>query len=130
MTAANVGRGEIVVSAPDANANLDVSILGSILGNLLSNAVKYSPPDKPVRLEVVLEKERVTFIVRDEGIGIPEQDVGRVCEPFHRCSNVGEVPGTGLGLAIVQRCAGLHGGTLTIQSTVGSGTTAIVTLPV
>ena len=130
VAAANAGRGEIIVKAPDTDANLDVSILGSVLGNLLSNAVKYSPPGKPVTLEAIRENERLTFIVSDEGIGIPVQDLARVCEPFHRSGNVGEVPGTGLGLAIVQRCAELHGGTLSIASTVGIGTTATVTIPI
>lgn len=130
VTAATAGRGEIIVKAPDADANLDAAILGSVLGNLLSNAVKYSPPGKPVTLEAILENGRLTFIVSDEGIGIPVQDLARVCEPFHRCGNVGEVPGTGLGLAIVQRCAELHGGTLSIASTVGVGTTATVIIPI
>ena len=123
-------EGRITISAPAADANLDASILSSVLGNLLSNAVKYSPPGKPVMLEAVLENERLTFIVSDEGIGIPVQDLARVCEPFHRSSNVGETPGTGLGLAIAQRCAELHGGTLSIASTVGIGTTATVTIPI
>ena len=122
-------EGRVTITAPDCEANLDASILGSILGNLLSNAVKYSG-EKPVTLSASMESGRLIFIVRDEGIGIPAQDVARVCEPFHRSGNVGEVPGTGLGLAIVQRCAELHGGTLSIASTVGSGTTATVTIPI
>ncbi len=130
VTVATAGRSEIIVKVPACEALLDASILSSVLGNLLSNAVKYSPPGKPVTLEAILENERLIFIVRDEGIGIPEHDVARVCEPFHRCSNVGEVPGTGLGLAIVQRCAELHGGTLAIESTVGTGTTATVIIPI
>ena len=130
VTVATAARSEIIVKVPASEALLDASLLGSILGNLLSNAVKYSPLGKPVTLEARLENARLLFIVRDEGIGIPEQDVARVCEPFHRCSNVGEVPGTGLGLAIVARCAELHGGTLTLESVEGTGTTATLRLPV
>ncbi len=114
---------------PDQDAPLDAALLGSILDNLLSNAVKYSAPGQPVTLSAVMEEKRVVLAVRDEGIGIPPEDLPRVCDPFHRCANVGDVPGTGLGLAIAQRCAALHGGTLKIESTQGSGTTATVSIP-
>jgi hypothetical protein len=67
--------------------------------------------------------------VRDEGIGIPAEDLPRVCDPFHRCGNVGETPGSGLGLAIAHRAASLHGGTLKIESIEGRGTTATITIP-
>lgn len=130
VSTASNERCPITVKAPDYEAPLDASLLGSILDNLLSNAVKYSPMGQPVMLEVTLEKSHLVFIVRDEGIGIPPQDLARVYDAFHRCGNVGDVPGTGLGLAIAQRCAGLHGGTLALESMMGQGTTATVTLPI
>jgi len=116
----------ISVSAPDEQASLDANLVSGILQNLLANAVKYSPLGSPVSLAVVMEKGRVIFTVSDEGIGIPQEDQSRVFEPFHRCGNVGEIPGTGLGLAIAKRYAGLHGGTLGIESTVGLGTVITV----
>lgn len=121
--------GAITVTAPQGEALLDAALLGSVLGNLLSNAVKYSPPGSPVSLSAALENAGVTFIVRDQGAGIPADELPRVCDPFHRCENVGETPGTGLGLAIARRCAELHGGTLKIESTAGTGTVATVTIP-
>ncbi len=119
----------ISVTAPDKEAALDAALLASILDNLLSNAVKYSAPGQPVTLTAAVEEKRVILTVHDEGIGIPPEDLPRVCDPFHRSRNVGEVPGTGLGLAIAQRTAALHGGALKIESTPGSGTTATVTIP-
>ena len=68
-------------------------------------------------------------MIRDEGIGIPADEIARVCDPFHRGANVGDAPGAGLGLAITQRCVALHGGTLRVESIEGQGTTMTVTLP-
>lgn len=122
-------RCSIAVSAPDQQVMLDGFLLGSVLDNLLSNAVKYSTPGRPVTLEVTMNHRHLLFTVRDEGRGIPSQDIPRVCDPFHRSSNVDEVPGTGLGLAIAQRCATLHGGTLMIESKEGHGTVVTVNIP-
>jgi signal transduction histidine kinase len=124
-----IAAGAITVTAPEREAMLDATLIGSVLGNLLSNAVKYSPPGSPVSFISSLENDRITFTVRDQGNGISADELPRVCDPFHRCKNVGEIPGTGLGLAIALRCAELHGGTLKIESNTGSGTTATVTIP-
>ena len=69
------------------------------------------------------------FQVRDQGIGIPESDAEQLFQTFHRGSNVGERPGSGLGLVIVKRCVELHGGTISLESRAGSGTTVTVRLP-
>ncbi|MEY4489164.1 MAG: hypothetical protein RIQ79_1672 [Verrucomicrobiota bacterium] len=122
-------RNPIHVNAPDSPALLDGALLTAILGNLLANAVKYSPSGRPVALDAVRSGANLVFTVRDEGIGIPEADLPRVFDPFHRCANVGDAPGSGLGLAIVQRAVNLHGGTLALESRVGAGTTITVTLP-
>ncbi|MFO1485345.1 MAG: ATP-binding protein [Verrucomicrobiaceae bacterium] len=118
------------VIAPDREVMLDAALLGSILDNLLSNAIKYSPPEKQVKLEATLQANEIVFTVRDEGIGIPSDEIARVCDPFHRCANVGDAPGAGLGLAITQRCVALHGGTLRVESIEGQGTTMTVNLPI
>ncbi|WNZ46834.1 sensor histidine kinase [Leptolyngbya boryana CZ1] len=57
----------------------------------------------------------LTFEVTDQGIGIPEPDLLRLFDSFHRGQNVGTIRGTGLGLAIVQRCVELHQGTITVE---------------
>lgn len=120
----------IEVIAPEAEAKLDASLVTSILDNLLANALKYSPRETPVKLCAGTDGDRVAFTVSDQGIGIPKEEIARVCDPFHRGANVGERQGTGLGLAIAQRCVELHGGTMRIESEEARGTTITVTLPV
>jgi signal transduction histidine kinase len=82
-----------------------------------------------VDFEVRADAHAFTFVVRDQGIGIPEADVPRLFETFHRATNVGNIVGTGLGLAIVKRSVDLHGGTIGVRSTLGQGTVFTVTLP-
>jgi signal transduction histidine kinase len=67
--------------------------------------------------------------VSDQGIGIPEEELGHLFESFHRASNVGSIPGTGLGLAIVKNAVDMHGGTLTVSSQAGAGSCFTVYLP-
>jgi len=114
---------------PALPGNMDERLLRHILTNLLSNACKYSPPGSTVYFDLALQREQVMLQVRDEGIGIPEQDQAHLFEAFHRASNVRTVPGTGLGMAIVKRSVILHGGTVVVDSQVGQGTTVTVTLP-
>ena len=68
--------------------------------------------------------------MRDAGIGIPDADQAHLFEAFHRGGNVGQVSGTGLGLVLVRRCCELHGGTVSVASREGAGTTFTVRLPV
>jgi PAS domain S-box-containing protein len=106
----------------------DEQLLRHILANLLANAVKYSEPDSPVTLAVDPDGTDAVFTVSDRGIGIPESDVDGLFSAFQRGSNVGQRPGTGLGLVIVKRCVDLHGGTISLTSRPGQGTTVTVRL--
>ncbi|MBW4679202.1 MAG: CHASE3 domain-containing protein [Microcoleus vaginatus WJT46-NPBG5] len=129
---------------------LDEKLLHSILINLLSNAIKYSPagstvwftlsyqlPERKRDFEENLEaagedyppSDLAVFRIQDEGIGIPLKDQQRLFELFHRGENVGKVSGAGLGLAVVKKCVELHGGSLTMRSEEGAGTTFTVTIP-
>lgn len=110
-------------------ALLDERLVRQILENLLSNALKYSPADKPVTLSVMTTNNAVTFCVADNGIGMREEDAKLLFEPFHRGHNVGDVPGTGLGMAIVRQAVQLHHGTIHWQSAENQGTTFTVTIP-
>jgi PAS domain S-box-containing protein len=98
---------------------LDRTLIRQVITNLLSNAIKYSPQGKNVW--VTLDSTKLS--VRDEGIGIPEADLSRLFQPFHRSNNVGAISGTGLGLAITKEAIERHGGTIGLQSVVGAGTT-------
>ena len=105
---------------------LDSKLLWHILSNLLSNAVKYSPSGSTVSLEVNCTERGVTFKITDVGIGIPETDLDRLFQPFHRASNVGNTHGTGLGLTLVKKCLDLHNGHIHVDSRVNEGTTFTV----
>lgn len=107
----------------------DEKLLRHIFSNLLSNAVKYSPLGGLVRFTVSIDQDMTVMEVADEGIGIPEDELPHLFESFHRASNVGTIQGTGLGLAIVRNAVDIHGGTIDVHSSAGSGTTFIVRLP-
>ncbi len=121
---------ELTLKSIPAEADADERLLGHILPNLLSNAVKYSEPGATVRLTVERDGGDAVCIVRDEGIGISEEDQRQLFKAFHRGGNVGMRPGTGLGLLLVKSCAELHGGKVHVKSRIGRGTTVTVTLPI
>jgi two-component system, OmpR family, sensor histidine kinase VicK len=77
----------------------------------------------------VYDSDSLIFKVQDEGIGIPEADLNHLFEPFHRAANVGTISGTGLGMVITKEAVELHGGTIIVESQVGTGTTFTVSIP-
>ena len=110
-------------------ATWDENLLRHILGNLIANAIKYSTEEKQVLFELIPQSDRIIFRIQDWGIGIPLEDRQDLFQPFHRASNVGQIPGTGLGLAIVKSCVEAHGGQIALESEIDRGTTVTVTLP-
>lgn len=108
----------------------DQNLMRHVVSNLISNALKYAPDRQEIYVEVQQEGEMVVLKVRDEGIGIPTQDILRLFEPFHRAANVGVIPGTGLGLPISKNAVELHGGTIEVESQIGQGSTFTVKLPI
>lgn len=119
-----------VATEAEEPALADEHLVRHILANLLTNAHKYSPRGAPVHLSLTRDGADAIFTVRDEGIGIPDEDRPRLFQAFHRGSNVGQVGGTGLGLVIVRRACELHGGSVSVESRAGAGTTFTVRLPV
>ena len=107
----------------------DDKLLRHIMVNLLSNAFKYSPPGTPVSVKLSRGDGVIEFRVRDRGVGIPETDLEHIFEAFHRAENAADVQGTGLGLTIAKKAVDLHGGTITVESVEGEGTTFTVTIP-
>ena len=107
---------------------VDEQLARHVFTNLVTNALKYSPDDSTVTVKVTEDADTLRVDVTDRGIGIPEQDVPKMFESFHRASNVGDRPGTGLGLAIVKTAAELHGGKVTVTSRLGHGSTFTATL--
>lgn len=109
--------------------SFDRALIEQALANLLSNAIKYSEGIPRVEITAAVSSDSIQVLVRDYGIGIPENERSNVFTDFVRAENVGERPGTGLGLAIVRRIAGLHGGLVDILEADGPGTTIRLTLP-
>jgi len=108
----------------------DEMLLRSILTNILSNSIRYSPLGSTVKFSILYAQERnVIFQIKDQGIGIPAEDLPHLFEPFHRGRNVSNIPGTGLGLSIVKRFTDLLQGTLEIDSKIGRGTIFTICLP-
>ncbi len=105
--------------------------LKELLLNLMSNGVKYSEPGGSVAARLTCRDGQVVIAVSDTGIGIPEEDQGRVFERFYRVEKgrARQNGGTGLGLAIVKHITQLYGGTVGLESQVGKGSTFTVTLP-
>jgi two-component system phosphate regulon sensor histidine kinase PhoR len=111
--------------------NVDPSQITDALMNLLDNALKYTQEGGTIELTVRIEKENLIFQIRDNGPGIPVNQISRIFERFYRVdkSRSREVGGTGLGLAIVKHAIENHGGTVSVQSEPGRGSLFTLILP-
>jgi signal transduction histidine kinase len=117
-------------SVPELMA--DEKLLDELFGNLISNAIKYTPSGGKVRVSLAVESEhRVRFEVSDTGIGIPEEDISRLFTEFFRAENAKAQAeeGTGLGLVIAKEILDFLGGSISVKSKVGEGTTFTCLLP-
>lgn len=108
---------------------LDKQLLRNVIINLLSNGSKYSGENKTIWFTTGISGKTLSLVVRDEGIGIPDEDKTHLFTPFFRAQNVTNIQGTGLGLNIVKKYVEIMGGELTYESQLGSGTTFTITLP-
>lgn len=129
-------RHQIVVetSLQELTGTFDAVRLERVLHNLLDNAIKYSPQGGAITVTVDCEEDEeggwVVLQVRDQGLGIPPAELPTIFERFKRASNVtGRITGTGLGLSSARQIVEQHGGSITVSSTVGQGTTFTVRLP-
>lgn len=102
-------------------ANLDPSLVWHIFSNLVSNAIKYSAEDSQVFVELEFLEEEFSLSVKDNGIGIPEDDLQNIFQSFYRAGNSDQHGGYGLGLAIVERFVQMHNGRIEVSSKVGKG---------
>jgi signal transduction histidine kinase len=120
---------ELLLGRIPPEIQADERLLQHIFTNLLTNAVKYSDAGRPVRFKIDCAAAEIVWVIKDEGIGIPEADREWLFSAFHRGQNVADRPGTGLGLVIVKRCVDLHRGTVQVESKFGEGTVVTVRLP-
>jgi signal transduction histidine kinase/DNA-binding response OmpR family regulator len=114
----------------------DAPRLARVLGNLLSNAVKYSPAGGTITVRLRRDEQPdgvpcAVIAVTDQGMGIPPTELPHIFEAFRRASNVTHttIPGTGIGLASARHVMEQHGGSVTVESRLGAGTTFTVRLP-
>jgi two-component system phosphate regulon sensor histidine kinase PhoR len=123
---------EIVLDGDGAlKAKLNPLLLEQALVNLLDNAIKYSEPGREVRVTVGASNGDVTISVADRGSGIASEHLSRIFERFYRVDRARsrKMGGTGLGLAIVKHIVQAHHGRVTVESTLGVGSTFTVHLP-
>lgn len=107
----------------------DKKLLSYIINNLISNAIKYSPNNSVISIRVYQSGKFVHIEVKDEGIGIEEEEQKKIFEPFFRASNVGSQSGTGFGLSIVKGAIETLGGDIIIKSKLNEGSTFNIHLP-
>lgn len=115
-----------------AEAYVDRRKMVQVLANLLENAIKFSPPGTTVTIGAEGAEDRLCFWVSDQGPGIAREEQERIFEKFYQVDRdlTGQVEGAGLGLALCRNVVSAHGGSITVESARGSGSTFSVDLPV
>ena len=106
----------------EVKANVDLSLLRNIMINLVSNAIKFSPENASIWVNSHHNGHSFDITIKDEGLGIPEEDKKHLFERFFRGKNVVNIQGTGLGLHIVSRYVELMGGQIAVESELEKGT--------
>jgi two-component system sensor histidine kinase KdpD len=126
-----IGKKPIVINIPEGLplVSLDFTLFGQALLNVIDNAVKYSPNDTQIDIEVRQTENEICIQIGDRGIGIPEEDLERVFDKFYRVSRPESVKGTGLGLAICKGIIEIHGGRINASNRPGGGTLITINLP-
>jgi len=114
-----------VINEP-RTVEIDDSLYWHILSNLVSNAIKYSPIDKQVIVELQFLENEFVLVVEDNGIGIPENDIPHIFQSFYRADNSTNQVGDGLGLSIVEKFVKMHNAGIEVKSTLGVGSKFIV----
>ena len=111
-------------------ARFDHHKMIQVLSNLVSNAVKFTPKHGKVCVEVSCDDEELIIRVKDNGVGIPNEDIPKIFERFYTVPQLHkQVQGTGLGLAIVRKIVNMHNGTIDVESQINNGATFTVVLP-
>jgi signal transduction histidine kinase len=104
---------------------LDPLKMRRVLDNLVLNALEAMPDGGVLTLDAGIVEDEIRIVVSDTGVGIPEEEIGRLFKPFHTTKRIG----SGLGLAYCKRVVEAHGGTISVVSEAGRGTKVNITLP-
>jgi len=116
-------------SGTNAPRMIDKQFLRNIIINLISNSIKFSGPEGKIELESKNEEDQLEIIVRDNGLGIPKEEMKHLFNRFFRAKNVLNIEGTGLGLSIVQKYVELMRGSIRVESKIDVGTTFSISIP-
>ncbi len=108
---------------------LDIDKIMQAFVNLLDNAIKYTPENGKISVEVLHQKDHVIVTIADTGIGIPEQDLPHIFDRFYQVDKSRSSEGFGLGLSITRLIIEAHGGSISVESTQGRGTAFLISLP-
>jgi signal transduction histidine kinase len=123
----------LTLHVPEAPVRIrhDPQRIGQVVANLLANAIKFTEPGGAVAVDVTATRDGARIDVADTGVGIDPGELPHIFERFYRGSRANQVrsSGSGLGLAIVHSIVDMHGGTVEVESRVGTGSRFTVTLP-
>lgn len=119
----------VLDTSPGVVVEGDRARLERVVQNIVENAIKYNRAERPIRVEVARQGPWAMLVVRDEGVGIPADELPHVFTRFYRASTATGTPGTGIGLAGAKTIVEQHGGAITIETAVGCGTAVTVLLP-
>lgn len=121
---------DYIISDLPKSIQADKSKVDQVLTNLLSNAVKYAPDAPFITVKAYKDGTDVVLSVQDDGLGIDEDEIPKMFEQFFRAKTSTGIAGTGIGLHIVKQIVDHHGGTISVESEVGVGSTFTVRLPI
>jgi PAS domain S-box-containing protein len=127
--ALDASRIRLEIPADLGPVHADADRLERVLVNLVGNALKFSPPDRPVTVTAAPADGGVAIAIADEGPGIDPEDLPRIFERFYRSRRSAGVEGLGLGLHIAEKLVAAHGGRIEVDSVPGRGSTFRVILP-
>jgi signal transduction histidine kinase len=128
-TLQNDGRSlDLDISCNTISVNLDKQLLQHAIKNVVSNAFKFSQKKNP-KMSVTLDKKRISISIKDEGVGISENDKEKIFQPFYRANQGTNNRGAGLGLNIAKEYVEMLGGHLEVESKKNVGTTVIISIP-
>ncbi|URN96292.1 MAG: HAMP domain-containing histidine kinase [Candidatus Pristimantibacillus lignocellulolyticus] len=110
----------------------DEDLMSQVWTNIIHNSIKFTPSDGTITISLRQAEEQAIILITDTGIGIAKQDQLHIFERFYKADHARERSkgGNGLGLSIVKKIVEMHGGTITVESELGKGTTSTITLPI
>lgn len=121
----------VMKDSPEIFTEGDYSSLARMVKNILANAITYNVPGGAVTVELKVQSDRAVLIISDTGFGIPKNDIPHIFKRFYKVDHArtDTESGSGLGLAIVKQIIDFHSGSIEIKSSIGIGTSVIISLP-